>query len=297
MCMTETPFSGKWLSGRASVSVPAPMKPQAVCLQLTAAERAALIRRRCLQRRNNQQGSYMSHAYTDDVPGSIAPVLSATLLTRTQQLNLDYLDLLTSQRPVPLDAVPLQCLPAELTQAIAALSHTSRALLAAVPYTLYSLGFEDAAFWRGACRAIAIAEVPIAQRYASGEPGAHRPFCEVALLHAWHVAISNRLAARVVYAMPDAVATCIAGTPLWRLRSIADDHAALLSPRWPTNPGFWPDLVRFAAARDVTRLTTAKLLGSQLIAAELDLAEGRNTHVAGSPRLRARRMQLRARMR
>jgi hypothetical protein len=53
-------------------------------------------------------------------------------------------------------------------------------------------------------------------------------------------------------------------------------------PRWPTNPGFWPDLARFAAAGDQQRLATAKLLGSQLIAAELQGS------AVQSPRLRAR---------
>jgi len=46
--------------------------------------------------------------------------------------------------------------------------------------------------------------------------------------------------------------------------------------------GFWPDLVRFAVADDQQRLATAKVLGSQLIAAELQGS------AVQSPRLRAR---------
>jgi hypothetical protein len=106
--------------------------------------------------------------------------------------------------------------------------------------------------------------------------------CEVALLYAWHVATSSPIAARLVYAMPEAVAQRLTAAPPWYIRRLAVHHASLLMPRWPTNPGFWPDLVRFAAAGDQQRLATAKLLGSQLIAAELQGSALR------SPRLRAR---------
>ena len=96
----------------------------------------------------------------------------------------------------------------------------------------------------------------------------------------------------------DAVAECIADTPLWQLRRIAVDYAGLLMPRWPTNPCFWPDLVRFAAAVMPRRLATAQLLGSQLIAAELELAR-RTQHRTSRVRRACERaeLQLRARMR
>jgi hypothetical protein len=240
----------------------------------------------------------MSHQPKDDLPGAIAPVLSATMLAHIQQLNLDYLDLLAGERTAE-GPLQLQQLPSRLDQAIAALSVNGRRLLAALPYTLYSLGFEDTAFWRGACNTARMPSdnLPVAQRYPAGTMCLQRAFCEVALLHAWHVAVSNRLAARVIYAMPDSVLAGVIATPLWRLRCIAVEHPTLLSPRWPTNPGFWPDLVRFASIGDTRRLATVKLLGSQLIAAELDLAAGRSRHAPASPRLRARRLELRARLR
>jgi hypothetical protein len=239
----------------------------------------------------------MSQPPRDDLPGAIAPVLSATMLAHIQQLNLDYLDLLAGARTAE-GPSQLQ-LPARLDNAIAALSATARRLLAALPYTLYSLGFEDTAFWRGACNTARMPSdnVPVAQRYPAGTTCMQRAFCEVALLHAWHIAVCKRLAARVIYAMPDSVLADVIATPLWRLRCIAVEHPALLSPRWPTNPGFWPDLVRFASSGDSRRLATVKLLGSQLIAAELDLAAGRTRHAPASPRLRARRLELRARLR
>jgi hypothetical protein len=82
--------------------------------------------------------------------------------------------------------------------------------------------------------------------------------------------------------MPDAIAQRLTAAPPWYVRRLAVHHASLLMPRWPTNPGFWPDLVHFAAAGDQQRLATAKVLGSQLIAAELQGS------ALQSPRLRAR---------
>jgi hypothetical protein len=240
----------------------------------------------------------MSPEPMDDLPGAIAPVLSARVLAHLQQLNLDYLDVLvagesSSDCPAQIDA-----LPARLDKAIAALSSSGRRFLTALPYTLYSLGFEDTAFWRAACHVgRPPPESPVDQRYPAGATSMQRSFSEVALMHAWHVAVCNRLAARVIYAMPDAVLEGIVATPLWRLRWIAAAHPTLLSPRWPTNPGFWPDLVRFASVGDARRLAMAKLLGSQLIAAELELATGRCPRAGTSPRLRARRIELRARLR
>ena len=123
-------------------------------------------------------------------------------------------------------------------------------------------------------------------------------FCELALLHAWHVATCSPLAARMVYAMPEATAHRLAATPLWQVRRIADNHGDLLAPRWPTNPAFWPDLLYFAATGDAQRLGIAQLLGHQLIAAELEYAAARDgggkrapPPLWRSPRLRVRRLR------
>lgn len=242
----------------------------------------------------------MSQSQVDCLPGSSAPVLSAALLARIHDLNFDYLELLAAEKAAADGAGQLQHLPGRLHGAIGALTDASRKLLAAMPYTLYSLGFEDEAFWRAACNAAsASARVSVDQRYAPGPSQSPMAlFAELALVHAWHVASSSALAARVLYAMSDATARALGCAQLWYVRRIATDHPALLMPRWPTNPGFWPDLVRFAAANDTERLATAKLLGNQLIAAELELTAVRDgkapaAHAASiqSPRLRARRLQ------
>ncbi|MGH8177389.1 MAG: hypothetical protein ACREV5_14100 [Steroidobacter sp.] len=244
----------------------------------------------------------MSRTAMEWLPGSSAPVLSAALLARIHELNLDYLELLTAEHTSAGSAVQLQYLPQQLVTAIVSLVAPARRCLAGTPYTLYSLGFEDEGFWRAACQKDV---QPVAQRYASANAAwLQGPFCEVALLHAWHVATSSPLAARVLYAMPETTANRLAATSLWRIKRIANDYPALLTPRWPTNPGFWPDLLRFAKSNDMQRLALAQLLGSQLIAAELEHATahsgpGKRTplRLLQSPRLRARKLRFEVRVR
>jgi len=91
------------------------------------------------------------------------------------------------------------------------------------------------------------------------------------LFFAWHVASTQRMAARVCFALPDFVIDALAGLRLWDLQRIAREQPALIRPRWPTHTGFWPDLVRFAARGDIDRLNATQLLGSHLLATELRL--------------------------
>jgi hypothetical protein len=216
------------------------------------------------------------------------PVLSATLLARVHELNRNYVDLLTTSAGIR--SVDDQSLPPKVLDALAQLSEAARLKLAACPFALYTLGFEDQQFWRSVLGENGVADrddaLPDYYRALSVSP--QIAFCEVALFFAWHTAVMNRVSARVLFAMPEVLAERLVQTPLWRLRKIAAEYPGLLLPRWPTNPGFWPDLVRFAAASDGFRLQTTQLLGNQLTAVDLDAAldEGR------TPGSRGRRIDM-----
>ena len=242
------------------------------------------------------QQSVVESESREGVANGCTPVLEPTLLAHIHQLNLDYLELLVAERDTAQGAAQLQHLPPRQRVALAALSSRSMRALAAVPYTLYSLGFEDEHFWDAVClNATASTPSSVTQRYAHvGDASAQYTFCNLALLHAWHVAATNTMAARVVYAMPYVTARRLASTPLWQIRCIAASYGVLMLPRWPTNPAFWPDLIRFAAMNDARRLHTTRLLGTQLIAAELEVAcamSRREPRCVPSPRLRARKLQ------
>lgn len=203
----------------------------------------------------------------DDSPRSPAPVLRPDLLARIHALNFDYLELLAREHACVECAGQLPYFAPRLQPCFGGLSLERRARLAATPYALYSLRFEDVRFWESACVAN---ERQFAVRYrALSDASLQALFCETALVQAWHIAATHPLAARVLYSMSERVRAPLAAAPLWRLRQIASEHLKLLSPRWPTNACFWPDLLSFAQAGDSVRLATTQLLGTQLIAAEL----------------------------
>jgi hypothetical protein len=226
-----------------------------------------------------------------------APVLESTLLAHVHQLNLDYLELLIAERNTPQGAAQLQHLPPRQRSALASLSARALRSIAAMPYTLYSLGFEEEHFWDAVCTsATSSTPTSVTERYERvGDASAQYAFCNLALMHAWHVAATNTMAARVIYAMPYVTARRLATTPLWQIKLIAASYNVLMLPRWPTNPAFWPDLIRFAAMNDSRRLHTTRLLGTQLISAELEIAcslSRGDPRCVPSPRLRARKLQM-----
>jgi hypothetical protein len=208
-----------------------------------------------------QQGNYMRKRSRDSLPGFVAPVLTAPILNGIHQLNRDYVELLIaddSERHV-------ESLPPAIINALRALSPPARAMLTNCPFALYSLAIESQDFWRNHQDDLARAKVDGASQSASP----HTAFAINALFFAWHIANSQRVAAKVLYSMADTAIDRLIPLPLGELQRIARGGSELLAPRWPGNSAFWPDLIRFAALGDAQRLTTTQLLGSQLIAADL----------------------------
>jgi hypothetical protein len=195
-----------------------------------------------------------------------SPILTRDLLGRLYDLNLDYLELVISER---LESVTggIRYLPDRVLDDLAKCSLEHRQALASTAFSLYSLGFEDQRFWHSALQ---LGEQPIDARYGVlSSTVMQSAFCEIALLHAWHVAVTQPYAARVAYGMPTGIIDRMVLVQLWQLKRIAADYPGLLMPRWPSNPCFWPDMIKFARAGDLRRLGTVQQLGHQLIAVEL----------------------------
>src|SRR5690606_904440 len=105
-----------------------------------------------------------------------------------------------------------------------------RQFIATAAFSLYSLGFEDTGFWLSKLRT---GPQSIESRYAVwSTPALESAFCEIALIHAWHVAVTQPVAARLLYGMPSAIVNCMSLVHLWQLKRIAADYPGLLMPRW-----------------------------------------------------------------
>ncbi len=191
------------------------------------------------------------------------PILAPAAVALLIKINRDYLDLLIAGwqegASVLDDGVMSQLggVPAEVLDSIAACS-----------YALFALEF-PADF--SATRIASQVHDPVTERYSTsaGDAGAWPAFITTAWFYAWHLSRNSPLSARVMLGLSIAGAEELARLDPWQLRHIAGRQPAPLSPRWPTNPCFWPDLVRFADNRNPLRLCVARLLGMQLLAADM----------------------------
>ena len=148
-------------------------------------------------------------------------------------------------------------LPPSVLSALSGLDRRERRRIAAVPYTLFSLRFSDANFWRD------LIERPLsACRRVPGGEG----FGRTAVFLAWHLVQAGYGTAGVALGMSSEVATLYQWLPLCDLDRIGAMAQPGMAPRWPTNMSFWRRLL--ASARDGSAIETARFFGLQLLAAE-----------------------------
>jgi hypothetical protein len=224
------------------------------------------------------------------------PVLTPSLLSRIQRLNLEYLQLLL-EPPLPGTCVHDESLSQVLLRSLRGLSPQALQAIAAAPYALYTLGFEDQELWLDMLGTAAMDGVAGESARESrcvaddGATGCHVPrhaaFAQSVIFFAWHIAVINPLAARVTCGLPEAVCSSLQAASFGRLQALMRTRPWLLMPRWSGNPRFWPDLIKFATAGDPRAILHTQLLGHQLIACDLRLAETPPPELAG--RLRAAR--------
>jgi hypothetical protein len=95
-------------------------------------------------------------------------------------------------------------------------------------------------------------------------------FMECTLFFAWHLAQQRPRDARFMLGMSEDCAKLIAGMELWQCRQLAQTQTHLLEPRWVRHPYFWNDLLQYGGSGDVQHFKFACLLGSQLMAQDLE---------------------------
>lgn len=209
-------------------------------------------------------------------------VASASAASQLKQLNLDYLRLLIlewREAPAVCTQTSLPTLSAEWLAGLAAADEPALSQLAGSRFSLFTLVFHRAELWQRMV-SVGIAD-EVEQRYGdSGRQTAEADsqafnarrsgFIECALFYAWHLGHCDRAAARLYLGLHDKTAEILLRLELWQLRRVALRYPQLLAPRWPANACFWPDLLRYVHTGDRQYLDYAGLLGTQLLAQELE---------------------------
>ncbi|MES1190548.1 MAG: hypothetical protein ABUS47_05645 [Steroidobacter sp.] len=196
------------------------------------------------------------------------------------QLNIDFLKLLIAANQPDVQASVVTrsqlSLPSVQTTAMSECSDEAIRTMAACGFSLFSFSFHLADMWERMARS-AVQESSV-QRYAGDANAAgnspievaYAGFAECALFFAWHLAQHQPMAARVMLGMREETAAILAPLQLWQCRQIAQRSYQMLTPRWPNNPYFWVDMLRYATTKDEEHFRFARLMGTQLIARDME---------------------------
>jgi hypothetical protein len=151
------------------------------------------------------------------------------------------------------------------------LDGVARHRAATCPYLLLDAGFAEPSRWR----------MSAAPQVGDGGTGRYACYftvpaaAEVArqvFIYAWHLALSQAAAARLLLGMPAPSAVLIGHYTLRQIQALAESHPEWLRPRWPARVQVWRELLLAAAAGDGTALERARLRGVTMLAAETRLA-------------------------
>ncbi len=197
------------------------------------------------------------------------------------QLNIDFLKMLiaANQPDVEIGTVTRSQLSLPSVQVTTLTSCTDAAIqtMAGCGFSLFTFSFHLADMWERMAKNSN--QQSSVQRYANDANSAvgnntievaYAGFAECALFFAWHLAQHQPMAARIMLGMREETAAVLSPLQLWQIRQIAQRSYQMLTPRWPHNPYFWVDMLRYAATKDEEHFRFARLMGTQLIARDME---------------------------
>lgn len=142
----------------------------------------------------------------------------------------------------------------------------SRKRLALFPFVIVDLRFGDVAWWRAATGYGASPR----NRPNSATPAARWDWLALeTLMFGWQVAREDRIVASILFAMPPAVADCIAALTMQQVRTLAVESAQYLRLRWDNHPYLWRELLNASRERDETNLEAIRRLAKLYFCGEL----------------------------
>lgn len=211
--------------------------------------------------------------------------LTADTLSSLSGINQVAIESLSLRAADP-GGEPLPAMPLALRSSWASLCDARTRRLARCPYLLVDMRFGDAARWQAALNPASVipgGAAPLVGRrpparsedrdvpelasawFGDGAPRVAR----LALTFAWHLAQTQRLAARITLGMSDDTAKAIAGLCVHELEHRLLTVTDWLRPRWVARVGVWRHFLDASLASDDARLVRAQLRGLQLLAAEV----------------------------
>ena len=197
----------------------------------------------------------------DEMPSALAGVWDTALLAPIAEINQALLEALRTAALDP-GRPRLPRLLLTLRADWARLDQAALERAAACPYLLLDAGLAHPSFGESPLRGVMDAPM---NGYLSAAEGL--ALVRRTLLLGWHLARSNRLAARVLLGMNGQVAQRLAVSRLQELDQLAERAAASVVPRWEQQPGVWQQLLRAARRGPTPELRAAHLRGLQLLAA------------------------------
>lgn len=207
--------------------------------------------------------------------------LSPAILNPLHDINCSWLEILASPLFRDLSDTgscmgrgslePLR--PADRIAArVAQLDPQLRPVMARCPFALFGARFHDSGYWARIGGLYSIHE-PASELIATRPIAAARrailiSFAQLAFFYAWHLVHLNPLAARLLLGVGDEVSVILKELPLPHLQQLAAKYPETITPRWSERPLFWQVLLN-ATQKGETHLTETRLLGIQMVAADL----------------------------
>lgn len=194
---------------------------------------------------------------------ALAGVWDAAVLGPVREINEQVVDMLCEAAAAAGDgsAGLLAVVRGEFLQAPAA----ARRRLASCPYLLLDAGFGESARW---ARPPGVRDAPLAGAAEPAGVDCGVGLARRALVLGWHLARSNRLAARVALGMTPACAELVGGLRLRDLEAFAETDRGCVRLRWESRPELWRPLLRAALVERPATLAGLQMRGLQLLAAE-----------------------------
>jgi hypothetical protein len=199
-------------------------------------------------------------------PWHSSPILTPQVLEPLYDINWDFLTMLT-RLPRQWQAARVSSrLPCPAYVELVSMDPFRRREAARVPFTLYSARFLDDRYWQ---QVASSPTLPLTEYPGSDDTRqCLLEFARLALFFAWHLAVANPPAARLVMGMPGETVTVFREMSPTKVRQIAMDRAEVFVPRWADRTSFWNRLLRGPGDKGSPALD-AGMIGIQMIAGEM----------------------------